>query len=79
MQNYTIKLVKGATHNPHTGYNQAMWQAVQTCPNIATGVPLAQLHAHLLAQVPAQAPNHATAHIKYLLRQKGALALSSNK
>lgn len=73
MQNTKVKLAKTVTHAPRTGYNLAMWQAVQSCKGIQTGVPMATLHAHLLAQVPAQQPSHATAHIKYLLRSKGAL------
>jgi len=77
MQNIklVIKLVKGANHAPRTGYNVAMWAAVNNCKGIATGVPMATLHSHLLAQVPTQSVGHCTAHIKYLVRQKGALAL----
>ena len=77
MQN--VKLASKATHNPRTGYNLAMWQAVQSCKGIATGVPMATLHAHLMAQVTNQQPSHATAHIKYLLRSKGALVAVAAK
>ena len=73
MQN--VILVKGANHAPRTGYNLAMWAAVATCKGITTGVPMATLHAHLMAAVPTQSVGHCTAHIKYLVRQKGALAL----
>ena len=69
----TIKLAKQVTHGPRTGYNLAMWQAVTSAPKIATGITFAALHAHCLEQVPSQSPQHCTAHIKYLLRQKGAL------
>ena len=72
MQN--VKLVKGANHAPRTAYNQAMWDAVTNCKGIATGVPVAVLHAHCMAAVPTQSVGHCTAHIKYLVRQKGALA-----
>jgi hypothetical protein len=73
MQSVKVKLAANATHNPRTGYNQQMWQAVQGCKGIATGVTIANLHQHLMAQVPTQSPHHCTAHIKYLLRSKGAL------
>ena len=75
MQN--IKLVKGANHSPRTAYNQAMWAAVQAMPKIATGVTVAALHAHCMAAVPTQSVGHCTAHIKYLVRQKGALAYTA--
>ena len=71
MQN--IKLVKGASHAPRTGYNQAMWAAVIAMPKIGSGVPVAELHKYLMEQVPTQSKGHCTAHIKYLVRQKGAL------
>ena len=73
MQN--VKLVKGATYRGGTVYNIAMWAATQQCKGIANGVPIAALHAHLLAAVPGQSVGHCTAHIKYLVRQKSALAL----
>ena len=72
-----VKLVKSAAHAPRTAYNQSMWVAVQACPNIGTGVAMSVLHAHCLKQVPGQSVGHCTAHIKYLVRQKGALALVS--
>ncbi len=75
MQALTVAISKAATHAPRTGYNAAMWAAVATAPGIATGITFAALHAHLLAQVPGQSPQHCTAHIKYLLRQKAALVV----
>ena len=75
MQN--VKLVKGANHSPRTSYNQAMWAAVTSCKGIATGVAVSALHAHCMAQVPTQSVGHCTAHIKYLVRQKGALAYTT--
>lgn len=79
MQAQNVMLVKTPTHAPRTGYNHAMWQAVLNCKGIATGVPMATLHKHLLAAVPTQSPQHCTAHIKYLLRQKAALTLAPSK
>lgn len=68
-----IKLAKVVNHAPRTGYNLAMWQAISACPDIAKGVPVADLHKYLMDAVPTQSVGHCTAHIKYLLRQKGAL------
>lgn len=68
-----IAIAPNARHAPRTGYNLAMWQAIAAVPNIAQGVTFANLHAALMAAVPGQAPHHCTAHVKYLLRQKGAL------
>ncbi len=77
MQN--VKLAKQTTHAPRTQYNAAMWQAVQSCKGISTaaGVPVATLVQHCVAQVPAQQQSHALAHVKYLLRSKGALVAVS--
>ena len=79
MQLLNLALSKTATHAPRTGYNQAMWAAVNSAPGIATGITFAALHAHLLAQVPGQSPQHCTAHIKYLVRQKAALVVVQPK
>ncbi len=74
MSQAKVKLSSKANHNPRTGYNQAMWAAVQSCKGITTtGVTMQALQEHCMAQVPEQQPSHATAHIKYLLRSKGAL------
>ena len=77
MQNLNLAIAKAASHAPRTGYNLAMWQAVTSAPNIAKGIAFAALHKHCLEQVPGQSPQHCTAHIKYLLRQKGALVAVS--
>jgi len=79
MQLLNLALSKTATHAPRTGYNAAMWAAVASAPGITTGIAFAALHAHLLAQVPGQSPQHCTAHIKYLLRQKAALVVVPTK
>jgi len=72
-----VKLVKAATHAPRTGYNKAMWDAVAAMPGIEKGVSVEDLRAHLLAEVPEQQPSHALAHIKYLVRSKGALEVAA--
>jgi len=74
-----VKIVKQPTHAPRTQYNAAMWQAVQECKGIATGVAVADLVAHCMQQVPEQQPSHALAHVKYLLRSKGALEQVASK
>ncbi len=68
-----VQMAKTVTHAPRTNYNQQMWAAVQGCKGIKAGVPMATLHAHVMATVPHQSAHHVTAHIKYLLRSKGAL------
>ena len=72
MQN--VKMAKTVTHAPRTAFNASVWAAVQSCKGITSpaGVPFATLQQHIVAQAP-QSPHHATAHIKYLLRSKGAL------
>lgn len=72
-----VKLAKQVTHSPRTEYNRAMWEAVTQCKGITTGVPVADLIKHCLAAVPEQQPSHALAHVKYLLRSKGALTTVS--
>ena len=78
MQN--VKLAKTVTHTARTAFNVQVWQAVQNCKgiNTAAGVPFATLQAHIVQQAP-QSPHHATAHIKYLLRSKGALVAVTAK
>lgn len=78
MQN--VKMATTVTHSPRTQFNAQVWQAVQNCKgiNTAAGVPFATLQAHIVAKVP-QSPHHATAHIKYLLRSKGALVAVAAK
>ena len=73
-------MAKTVTHAPRTAFNASVWAAVQSCKgiNTAAGVPFATLQAHIVQQAP-QSPHHATAHIKYLLRSKGALVAVTAK
>ena len=74
MSQAKVKLATKPVHNPRTGYNKAMWAAVQSCKGITTtGATMQALQKHCMEQVPEQQPSHAGAHIKYLLRSKGAL------
>lgn len=76
-----VALAKQTTHAPRTQYNSDMWAAVQSCKgiNTAAGVSVQALVAHCMEQVPAQQPSHALAHVKYLLRSKGALVAVASK